>query len=127
MPHLTAHVLESQLTGNESRLIEALTDAIVDVYGDWVREGVSVRLDAVPTSRWGIGGTAAGRAAPWIVFGLRASILERPDAADVVNALCVKITDAVAGVLVGCDKDAIVVELVPTPPSLTSVGGVVGA
>jgi phenylpyruvate tautomerase PptA (4-oxalocrotonate tautomerase family) len=127
MPHLTAHVLESQLTGNESGLIEALTNAVVDVYGDWVRDGVSVRLDAVPISQWGVGGVANGTAAPSIAFGIRATVLERPDAGGIVSALCVKITDAVADVLVGCDKESIVVEFVPTPPALTSVGGVVGA
>ena len=126
MPHLTAHLLQSQLAGNESTLIGALTDAVVEVYGDWVRDGVSVRLDAVPTGQWGVGGIAGGDAGPWVVFGIRASVLDRPDADDIVNALCVKITDAVAR-SVSWHQGSIVVDLVPTPAALTSVGGVVGA
>jgi phenylpyruvate tautomerase PptA (4-oxalocrotonate tautomerase family) len=31
MPHLTVHLPENRLTGNEPMLVAALTDAIVDV------------------------------------------------------------------------------------------------
>lgn len=93
MPHLTAPVLESELAGNEAALIDALTGAVVEVYGDWVRDGVSVRLDAVPTSRWSVGGIASGQVAPCVAFGHRSRVLDGPDADDILSALWVKITN----------------------------------
>lgn len=92
-----------------------------------MRDGVSVRLDGVPTSRWSIGGVVDGTAALWWSSVFRASVLGRPDSADIVNALCVEVTGAIARVLVDCDKSSVMVELVATPPALTSVSGIVGA
>ena len=51
MPHLTARVPEARLAGNEPALITALTDALVEVYGEWAREIVVVHLDGVPRGR----------------------------------------------------------------------------
>lgn len=48
MPHLTVHALESDLSGRESALIEALTDAVVAVYGEWAREIAVVHLIGLP-------------------------------------------------------------------------------
>jgi phenylpyruvate tautomerase PptA (4-oxalocrotonate tautomerase family) len=69
MPHLTARVPEAQLAGREPALITALTDAVVEVYGEWARDLVVVHLDGVPRGRWGIGGRAVDDAAPAITFG----------------------------------------------------------
>ncbi|CAM5697602.1 hypothetical protein SGRIM128S_00383 [Streptomyces griseomycini] len=44
MPHLTVHLPENRLTGKEPMLVAALTDAIVDVYGESARDLVSIRL-----------------------------------------------------------------------------------
>ncbi|WP_063856794.1 hypothetical protein [Streptomyces cyaneogriseus] len=60
MPHLTAHLPEKRLTGNEPLLVAALTDAVVDVYGEWDRDLVSVR--AWPESRQAV---SRGAARPW--------------------------------------------------------------
>ena len=38
MPHVTVRMPEDQLVGCEPALISALTDAVVQVYGDWARE-----------------------------------------------------------------------------------------
>src|SRR3984957_9310127 len=64
--------------GGEPALITALTDAVVQVYGEWARDLVVVHLDGVPRGRWGIGGKAADDAAPAITFGLREGALTRP-------------------------------------------------
>ena len=64
MPHLTARVPEAQLAGREPSLITALTDAVVQVYGEWARGLVVVYLDGIPQGRRGIGGRAADDAAP---------------------------------------------------------------
>ena len=58
MPHVTARMPEAQLVGRESALITALTDAVVQVYGEWARDLVVVHLDGIPQGRWGIGGRA---------------------------------------------------------------------
>ena len=55
MPHLTARVPEAQLAGREAALITALTDAVVEVYGEWARDLVVVHLDGIPGGRWGVG------------------------------------------------------------------------
>lgn len=56
MPHLTARVPEAQLAGHEPTLIIALTDAVVEVYGEQTRSGTSIQLVATPEGRTGIGG-----------------------------------------------------------------------
>ena len=87
MPHLTVHALESDLAGREGELIAGLTDAVVAVYGEWAREIAEVLLVGVPAGRWGIGGKVADVPAPRVTFGIRASIFDRPDAADVLGRL----------------------------------------
>jgi 4-oxalocrotonate tautomerase len=42
------------------RLIERLTDAFVEVYGEAVRDETWVILQGVPPQRWGFGGTVRG-------------------------------------------------------------------
>ena len=44
MPHLSVHVLESDLNGRETALIRKLTDAVVAVYGEWARSIAVVQL-----------------------------------------------------------------------------------
>ena len=68
MPHVTARVPEAWLAGREPALITALTDAVVQVYGDWARDLVVVHLDGIPKGRWGIGGKSVEDAAPAITF-----------------------------------------------------------
>ena len=65
MPLVTAKMFEGRLTDEtEPKLIAALTDAIVSVFGEELRNDTWVVLEDVPRSRWGIGGRAAsaGRA-----------------------------------------------------------------
>jgi phenylpyruvate tautomerase PptA (4-oxalocrotonate tautomerase family) len=123
MPHLTARVPEARLAGNEPALITALTDALVEVYGEWAREIVVVHLDGVPQGRWGIGGKAVDDAAPAITFGIREAALTRPGGDETAARLVAVLTDAVASVLGEQTRGGTSVELVATPPGRSGVGG----
>ena len=125
MPHLTARVPEAQLAGHEPALITALTDAVVQVYGEWARGLVVVHLDGIPQGRWGIGGRAADDAAPSITFGIREAALTRPDGNEIAARLVAGLTDAVANVLGEQTRSGTSVELVATPEGRTGLGGAI--
>jgi phenylpyruvate tautomerase PptA (4-oxalocrotonate tautomerase family) len=125
MPHLTARVPEAQLVGHEPALITALTDAVVQVYGEWARDLVVVHLDGIPQGRWGIGGRAVADAAPAITFGIREAALTRPDGNEIAARLVAGLTDAVADVLGEQTRSGTSVELVATPEGRTGLGGAI--
>ncbi|MEU4240713.1 tautomerase family protein [Actinoplanes sp. NPDC026619] len=122
MPHLTVHALESDLAGREGDLIAGLTEAVVAVYGEWARESVEVLLLGVAAGRWGSGGKVAGAPAPRVAFGIRATVLDRPDAAEVLGRLTAGITDALAAVIGEQARAGTVVEFAGTPAGHTGVG-----
>jgi phenylpyruvate tautomerase PptA (4-oxalocrotonate tautomerase family) len=124
MPHLTVSATESQLSGRETALISALTDAVAAVYGEWARPLVVVHLVAVPAGRWAVGGRIVDAdAAPEVRFGIRAGALTRPDGIDIARRLVAAVTDAVAGALGEQLRAAVLVELVPQPDHQVGVGG----
>ncbi|MGA4538801.1 tautomerase family protein [Uniformispora flossi] len=123
MPHLTVHLAESKLTGKESGLVAALTDAVVDVYGEWARDLVSVRLAGVPAGRFAQGGKAADTNAS-VTMGVRAGVFDRPDAAEITGRLGTALTDALARIVGEDLRAGTMVELVASPPERTFVGGV---
>jgi phenylpyruvate tautomerase PptA (4-oxalocrotonate tautomerase family) len=125
VPHLTVHVLESDLAGRETPLIEALTDAVAAVYGDWARDIAVVHLVGLPAHRWGIGGKPAQSPAPSVTFGIKEAAFSRPDAQELVAALVSAVTDAVVSVFGERVRPGVTVELVGTPAGRTGVGGVV--
>jgi|SRR5215475_5505721 len=125
MPHLTARVPEAQLAGHESALITALTDAVVEVYGEWARDVVVVHLDGVPKGRWGVGGQVMDNAAPAVMFGIREAALVRPDGREVAARLVAGVTDAVARVLGEQTRTGTSVELVVTPEGRSGIGGLI--
>jgi phenylpyruvate tautomerase PptA (4-oxalocrotonate tautomerase family) len=125
MPHLTARLPEARLAGQEPALIAALTNAVVQVYGEWVRDLVVVHLDGIPHGRWGIGGRAADDAAPAITFGIREAALARPDGSGIAARLVAGLTDAVASVLGEEARSGTSVELVATPEGRAGLGGVI--
>jgi len=127
MPHLTVHVLENDLLGREADLIEALTDAVVDVYGAWARDIAVVHLIGLSANRWGIGGKPAQAPSPSVTFGIREAALRRPDAQETVARLASGVTEAVVGVFGERVRSGVTVELVGTPAGRTAVGGVVAA
>jgi phenylpyruvate tautomerase PptA (4-oxalocrotonate tautomerase family) len=125
MPHLTARVPEANLAGREPALITALTDAVVEVYGEWARDIVVVHLDGVPQGRWGIGGRAADDAAPAITLGIREAALTRPGGSQIAARLVAALTDAVGSVLGEQARGGTSVELIATPPGRTGIGGTI--
>jgi phenylpyruvate tautomerase PptA (4-oxalocrotonate tautomerase family) len=125
MPHLTVHVLEEDLTGRESDLIAALTDAVVAVYGDWARDIVVVQLIGLPASRWGIGGRPARSPSPTVTFGIKEAAFSRPDAEEIVGRLISGVTDAIVAVFGERVRSGVTVELVGTPAGRSGIGGVV--
>jgi phenylpyruvate tautomerase PptA (4-oxalocrotonate tautomerase family) len=125
MPHLTARLPEAQLVGHEPALITALTDAVVQVYGEWARELVMVHLDGIPHGRWGIGGRPVDDAAPVITFGIREATLARPDGSQIAARLVAGLTDAVAGVLGEQVRSSTSVEFVATPEGRVGPGGAI--
>jgi phenylpyruvate tautomerase PptA (4-oxalocrotonate tautomerase family) len=125
MPHLTARVPEARLAGNELPLITALTDAVVQVYGEWARDLVVVHLDGIPRGRWGIGGQPADGAAPAITLGIREAALTRPGGSETAARLVAGLTDAVASVLGKEARGGTSVELVATPEGRAGIGGAI--
>jgi phenylpyruvate tautomerase PptA (4-oxalocrotonate tautomerase family) len=125
MPHLTARVPEERLAGREPALITALTDAVVEVYGEWARGLVVVHLDGVPRGRWGIGGKTVDDAAPAITFGIRDAALTRPGGDEIAARLVAGLTEAVATVLGEQARVGTSVELVATPAGRAGLGGVI--
>lgn len=126
MPHLDVYALDTDLAGREETLIEALTEAVAGVYGEWARPVVAVRLFGLPANRWGIGGRPSAASAPTVTFGIRADVLERPDSPTILAGLAAGVTDALAGVLGSGVRDAVTVEFVGRPPDRVAVGGKLG-
>ena len=122
MPHLTVHLPENRLTGNEPELITALTEAIIDVYGEWARDLVSIRLAGVSAGRFAQGGKAVDTNAS-VTLGVRAGVFDRPDAAEITTRLGAALTDAITQVLGEGLRAGTMVELVASPPERTFVGG----
>ena len=56
MPLISAKFYEGRLNAEtEPRLVEALTNALVSVFGPEIREQTWVILEEVPRGRWGVG------------------------------------------------------------------------
>lgn len=123
MPHVTLYALEADLASREPALLRELTEAVVSVYGEWVRSSVDVRLIGVAAGRWARGGVAVSAVAPSVVFGMREEVFARPDAAGVVAKLVSAFTDAVVAVFGEDCRDEVLVELVGQPTSRSGLGG----
>jgi phenylpyruvate tautomerase PptA (4-oxalocrotonate tautomerase family) len=122
VPHLTVHLPENRLAGKEAELVTALTGAVVDVYGEWARDLVGIRLAGVPAGRFAQGGKAVDTSAS-VVLGIRASVFDRPDAAQISARLGAALTDAITRVLGEEFRAGTMVELVASPQERTFVGG----
>ncbi|TCP56652.1 tautomerase-like protein [Tamaricihabitans halophyticus] len=127
MPHLTVYTLEEDLVDRESDLIEALTEAVVAVYGEWAREIAVVQLIGVPAGRWGIGGKPAQAPAPSVKFGIKEGAFHRPDSTEIVSGLVSGVTEAIVGVLGERVRPGVTVELVGTPDGRMGIGGALPA
>ncbi|GAA1628565.1 hypothetical protein GCM10009733_026640 [Nonomuraea maheshkhaliensis] len=125
MPHLTARLPESKLSGREPELIAALTEAVVQVYGEWARDLVVVHLDGVPRGRWAVGGKVVDDAAAAITFGIREAALTRPGGKEIAARLVAGLTDAVADVLGAETRAGTSIDLVAMPEGRSGLGGII--
>lgn len=124
MPHLTVYVLEHDLVGREAGLIEGLTDTVVEVYGEWARGIVDIRLIGLPGGRWGIGGAPVTTAAPSVTFGIKAAVFERADGREVLARLVSGITEVMVSEYGEGVRSGVTVEFVGALDGRTGVGGV---
>ena len=57
MPSVDIHVIEGVFTNDQKRtMIEKVTDAMVEIEGEALREVTWVRVNEVASGSWGIGG-----------------------------------------------------------------------
>ncbi|MEV1293174.1 4-oxalocrotonate tautomerase family protein [Pseudonocardia sp. NPDC049635] len=62
MPFIDVKIFEQRLTPQtQEQLVTELTDAVVRVFGESIRDQTWVVLDGVDPARWGIGGRPAGK------------------------------------------------------------------
>ncbi|OZM82457.1 hypothetical protein [Pseudonocardia sp. MH-G8] len=123
MPHLIVYASEPDLTGRETDVISALTDAVVAVYGEWAREIAVVQLIGVAPARWGIGGRPATAPAPRVTFGIKDAAFSRPDADDIVARLVAGVTESLVAVFGERVRAGTTVELVGSPAGRGGIGG----
>ena len=122
MPHFNVHMFEEALDGEvEPATIRALTEALVDVYGERARELVVVEIFGIPRHRWGIGGAPATEHRPTVTLHMREPALHLVD--DAPGRLIASITDAMAGVLGDGVRDLLAVTIVGMPTGRSGVAG----
>ncbi|ARQ70567.1 tautomerase family protein [Streptomyces marincola] len=122
MPHCTVTLAEELLDGTvEERLVGALTDAVVSVYGDWARPLVVIALNGVPTARFAVGGRLGTAPGPAVHLHSRAGLFEQvPDAA---SRLAAALTDALVLALGEHVRPDAAVTLTGVPDDRSAVGG----
>ena len=122
MPHFNVHMFEEVLDGEiEPATIRALTDALVEVYGERARELAVVEIFGIPRHRWGIGGVPATEHRPTVTLRMREPALHVVD--DAPGRLIAAITDAIAGVLGDGVRDHLAVTIVGIPTGRSGVAG----
>ena len=122
MPHFNVHMFEEALDSEVERAtIRALTDALVEVYGERVRELAVVEIIGIPRHRWGIGGTPATEHRPTVTLHMREPALHRVD--DAPRRLIASITDAMARVLGDDIRAHLGVTVVGIPVGRSGVAG----
>lgn len=124
MPHFNVQIFEEALdTEVETKLIRSLTEAVVDVYGDFARELAVVEIFGVPKSRWGVAGKPAGSVRPLVTLNMREPALSRPGVENPPARLIEAITNRVCEVLgedVRKDVDTLIVGI---PTGRSGVAG----
>lgn len=122
MPHFNVHMLEEALDGEvEPATIRALTDAVVEVYGERARSLAVVEIFGIPRHRWGIGGAPATEHRPTVTLHMREPALHMVD--DAPARLIASITDAMTRVLGDDVHDHLAVTIVGIPTGRSGVAG----
>lgn len=122
MPHFSVHMFEEALDGEvEPATIRALTDAVVEVYGERARDLAVVEIFGIPRHRWGIGGVPATEHRPTVTLHMREPALHMVD--DAPARLIAAITDAMAGVLGDDVRADLPVTIVGIPTGRSGVAG----
>jgi phenylpyruvate tautomerase PptA (4-oxalocrotonate tautomerase family) len=122
VPHFNVHMFEEALDGEvEPATIRALTDALVEVYGERARELAVVEILGIPRHRWGIGGTPAVEHRPTVTLHLREPAIHLVD--DAPERLIAAITDAMARVLGDDIRAHLAVTIVGIPTGRSGVAG----
>ncbi|MFF2809412.1 hypothetical protein ACFVT2_19960 [Streptomyces sp. NPDC058000] len=122
MPHLNVQIAEELLDGQvETKLIQALTEGVADVFGDWGRSRASVDLLGLPRERRGRGGVPGAAPAPIVTLTMRDGAFTR--AGDTPARLVAALTDRTVGVLGEGTRDELSVVLVGIPAGRSGVGG----
>jgi phenylpyruvate tautomerase PptA (4-oxalocrotonate tautomerase family) len=122
VPHMQVRLVEEELGGGiEARVIAAMTDAVVSVYGEWVRPQAVVDILGVPRARWGVGGVPGAAVSPQVTLTTRERALQAPDGA---RRLIEAITSAVGDLFGDRVRESADVVLVGTPEGRSGVGGV---
>jgi phenylpyruvate tautomerase PptA (4-oxalocrotonate tautomerase family) len=124
MPHFEVRIHEEELDGEvEPKLVLALTEALVRVYGERSRPMAVVELFGIPRHRWGTGGVPAPANAPVVSLNLREAALNLPGVADAPTRLITSITDAVTEVFGEPVRPRVTVHIVGIPAGRSGVGG----
>jgi phenylpyruvate tautomerase PptA (4-oxalocrotonate tautomerase family) len=124
MPHFNVQIREEDLDGKvEPKLIRALTEAVVTVYGEWARAVAVVELFGIPQRRWGIGGIPSEANAPIVTLNMREPALNLPGIGNAPARLIASITDAMVTVFGEPVRKHVSVLVVGVPTGRSGVGG----
>lgn len=124
MPHFNVHMFEETLDGEvEPAIIRALTDAVVEVYGELSRSLAVVEILGVPRRRWGSGGAPADELQPVVTLHMREPAFHLAGLDDAPARLISSITDAMARALGEEVRDRVTVMVVGIPTGRSGVAG----
>ena len=124
MPHFNVQVFEEVLDGQvEQKIIRALTEAVVKVFGERARSIAAVQITGIPRSRWGVGGSVAKEIAPIATLNIREVALHLPGVDSPINQLIGSVTDAMTEVFGESTRERVLVQILGIPAGRSGVGG----
>jgi phenylpyruvate tautomerase PptA (4-oxalocrotonate tautomerase family) len=124
MPHFNVQIREENLDGKvEPKLIRALTEAVVTVYGEWARAVAVVELFGIPQHRWGIGGIPSEANAPIVTLNMREPALNLPGIGNAPARLIASVTDAMVAVFGEPVRQHVTALVVGVPAGRSGVAG----
>jgi phenylpyruvate tautomerase PptA (4-oxalocrotonate tautomerase family) len=122
MPHFNVQIREEELDGRvEPKLIRALTEAVVAVYGERCRPLGVVELFGIPQSP--IGGVPSEANAPVVTLNMREAALHLPEIDNAPARLLASITDAMVAVFAEPVRKQVTVLVIGIPTGRSGVAG----